>query len=293
MHLKCGVPQGSVAGPLAFTLFSARLQAIIKSHGLECVIYADDSQLYLSFSPKDRKLAIKKIEACIADIRAWCHLNKLVLNDSKTELVYFTSKFTATSWSPSIKIGDTVVHPSKQARNLGVIMDSNLDMQSHVSNLCKSAMFGIRKIGQLCQYLPQDATLKLVHAFVTSKLDSCNSLLYGLSDQEINKVQRVQNTAARLVLRIRRHQHITPALQKLHWLPVRQRISYKIMLLTYKALHGTAPEFISDLIQEYVPARALRSSSQSLLVVPRSSMKTYGDRFKCSSSREPMEQSSR
>ena len=147
-----------------------------------------------------------------------------------------------------------------------------------MSAIFKSAMFGIRKIGQLRQYLPQDATLKLVHAFVTSKLDSCNSLLYGLSDQEINKVQRVQNTAARLVLRIPRHQHITPALQKLHWLPVRQRISYKIMLLTYKALHGTAPEFISDLIQEYVPGRALRSSSQSLLVVPKSSMKTYGER---------------
>ena len=91
--LDCGVPQGSVAGPLAFTLFSAPLQDIIESHGVNSVIYADDTQLFVTFPPKDRLQAIKKIEACIADIRSWCQLNKLVLNDSKTELIYRSSKF--------------------------------------------------------------------------------------------------------------------------------------------------------------------------------------------------------
>ena len=139
-------------------------------------------------------------------------------------------------------------------------------------------MMGIYKIGKLRRYLSKDATVKLIHAFVTSKLDSCNSLLYGLPECDIVKVQRVQNTAARLVLRIPRHDHITPALEELHWLPVRQRIAYKILLITYKALHGMAPGFIANLIQRYVPARALRSASACRLVVKKTSTKTYGDR---------------
>ncbi len=113
---------------------------------------------------------------------------------------------------------------------------------------------------------------------MTSKLDSCNSLLYGLPECDIVKVQRVQNTAARLVLRIPRHEHITPALVELHWLPVRQRIVYKILLITYKALHDMAPEFITNLIQRYVPTRSLRSASACRLVVKRTLTKTYGDR---------------
>ena len=157
-------------------------------------------------------------------------------------------------------------------------MDPLLDMQSNIDNLCRGAMFGIYKIGQLRRYLSKEATLKLVHAFVTSKLDSCNSLLYGLPECHIVKVQRVQNAAARLVLRVPRHEHITPALEELHWLPVRQRIAYKILLITYKALHGTAPGFISNLIQRYAPARILRSNSASRLVVSKTSTKTYGDR---------------
>ncbi len=278
VELNCGVPQGSVAGPLAFTLFSAPLQAIIESHNIQCVFYADDSQMYLPFKPEDRHQAVKRIETCIADIRSWCNSNKLVLNDSKTELVQFSSKFIKSSATSSIKIGDTEIQASQQVRNLCVIMDSTLSMDLHVNNMCKAAMFGIRKIGKLRHYLTQDATVKLIHAFVTSKLDSCNSLLFGLSEQDISKLQRVQNTAARLALRLSRHERITPALEELHWLPIQQRVSYKLLLLTYKVLHGMAPEFISDLVQVYAPTRVLRSSSESRLKVPRSSTKFYGDR---------------
>ena len=139
-------------------------------------------------------------------------------------------------------------------------------------------MIGIRKIGQIRHYLSHDITVKLVHAFVTSRLDSCNSLLFGLPEREMMKVQRVQNTAARLVLRIRRQDHITPALEDLHWLPVCQRVVYKILLLTYKSLHDSAPVFVCDIIHRYVPSRSLRSASESRLVLPNSSLKSYGDR---------------
>ena len=236
VDLNCGVPQGSVADPLIFTLFSAPLQDIIESHGLQSVVYADDTQIYFTFPPKDRLLAVQKIESCVADIRSWCQRNWLVLNDGKTELMYITSKFirNRTEWKPAIKIGNAIIQPSPLARNLGVIMDSSLNMSSHVNNVCKSAMFGIRNIGQIRQYLTQDSTAKLIHAFVTSKLDSCNSLLFGLMDRDVMKVQRVQNTAARLVLRVISTWNITPALESLHWLPIQQRAVYKILLITFK-----------------------------------------------------------
>ncbi|XP_072039525.1 uncharacterized protein [Amphiura filiformis] len=205
------------------------------AHGVQSVVYADDTQLYLTFQPQDRDMAVRKLEACISDIRSWCKVNKLVLNDSKTELVHLYSKFKNTSWTPSMTIGDFTIRPSPQARNLGVSMDSVLSMSSHVDNLCKSALLGIRKIGRIRQYLTRKSTTKLVHAFVTSKLDTCNSLLYGLPDREIAKVQKVQNVAARLVLRISRHEHVTPALEELHWLPIKQRVAYKIMLVTYNS----------------------------------------------------------
>ena len=157
-------------------------------------------------------------------------------------------------------------------------MDSSLSMTVHVNNVCQSALFGIRKIGQIRQYLTQKSTARLVHAYVTSKLDSCNSLLFGLPDRELMKVQRVQNIAARLVLRVSRREHITPVLESLHWLPIEQRTVYKILLITFKALKGMAPIFISDMLALYKPTRVLRSSSDCRLNVVNCSTNFYGKR---------------
>ena len=277
--LDCSVPQGSVTGPIDFIMFSAPLQDIIVAHGVQFVVYADDTQLYLTFESRDRDVALKKIERCIVDIRSWCSSNRLVLNDKKTEFIYFSSHFSNTSWQPTITIGNSVIQPSSHVRNLGITMDCSLRMITHVNNVCKAALCAIRKIGQIRQYLDQVSTCRLVHAFVTSRLDSCNSLLFGLPDREISKIQHVQNTAARLVLLVPRRDHITPVLRKLHWLPIKQRSAFKILLITFKALHGMAPVFISDLIQKHAPPRALRSSSEvRLRPTVRSSTKFYGDR---------------
>jgi hypothetical protein len=278
IELKCGIPQGSVAGPITFILFSAPIQDIVAAHGIRCVVYADDTQLLTTFTHEDRESALRKMEACIADIRSWCKENKLALNDSKTEFMHFSSKFIESSWSPELKIGDSVIRPSKKVRNLGAIMDPHMEMSQHVTSVCRGALAGIRRIGQIRHYLDPASTTRLVHAFVTSKLDACNSLIFGLHDNDISKLQRVQNTAARLVLRAPRRNHITPLLGSLHWLPVKLRAIYKILLLTYKAIHSVSPVFIMDLIHVRVPSRSLRSSSECRLTVPRTRTKTYGDR---------------
>ncbi|XP_072048919.1 uncharacterized protein [Amphiura filiformis] len=181
--------------------------------------------------------------------------------------------------SPFLVIGDSVISPSSCARNLGAIFDSNLCMKDHIDSICRSAMAAIRKIGQIRHFIDDETAAKLVHAFVTSRLDSCNALVYGLPDSFITKLQLIQNTAARLVARTPRSQHITPVLQSLHWLPIKKRAAYKILLMTYKALNQLAPQYISDIVTYYKPVRNLRSSNKlSLTVTSRPSTKFYGER---------------
>ena len=144
-------------------------------------------------------------------------------------------------------------------------------------NTCKTAFYHLRNIAKIRNCLSQDNAETLVHAFISSKLDFCNALLHDLPQSVIDRLQHVKNCAARLVTRTWSSEQITPVLRRLHWLPVRQRITNKTQLLTYKALNGIAPKYIADLLQPYTPTRQLRSSSKNLLVTPKSNLKFYGD----------------
>ena len=123
-----------------------------------------------------------------------------------------------------------------------------------------------------------EATKTLVHLFVTSRLDGNNSLLYGVPQRNPQKLQMLQNAAARLVTRAPRRCHTSQILQDLHWLTVENRIKFKLLLLTYKALNDSSPSYITDLLSPYVSARNLRSSERHLLQVPRTSTHSYGER---------------
>jgi hypothetical protein len=147
-----------------------------------------------------------------------------------------------------------------------------------VTAVCKSAYYQLHNIGSIRKYLSRDVAAQLIHSFVTSRLDYCNSLLYGISDKSLKRLRKVQNTAARIVTLSRKYDHITPVLKTLHWLPVHLRIDFKILLLKYKVVNGVAPAYLCELLVPYVPARSLRSSSVILLVVPKTRTTTYGDR---------------
>ena len=128
------------------------------------------------------------------------------------------------------------------------------------------------------KYLSKEACKTLIHAFVSSRIDYGNSLFYGLRKSLISRLQHMQNTAARIVTQSRRYDHITPVLYDLHWLPVCWRIKYKISLLTFKALHGTGPGYIKDLLVPYVPSRTLRSGKGHMLKIHKTKLVSCGDR---------------
>ena len=151
-------------------------------------------------------------------------------------------------------------------------------MESQVNHVFKISYLELRRLAHLRPYLNMDSMKKLVSAFVLSRLDYCNTLFAGLSNDTITKLQRIQNNAARLVLKKPKRHHLSPLLKDLHWLPIKARIDYKVALLCFKCLNNKAPAYIKDLIVPYTPARMLRSSSSNLLSTPRVSSKKYGER---------------
>ena len=118
----------------------------------------------------------------------------------------------------------------------------------------------------------------VVHAFITSKLDHCNSLYFGLPKYQVKRLQQLQNTAARFVTKAGKYDHIIPLLVELHWLPVSYRIVFKLLLLVYKILNGLCPSYLSNFVQYQTATRSLRSNSQELLIQPMAKTKSYGDR---------------
>ena len=148
-----------------------------------------------------------------------------------------------------------------------ILFDKCFNFEEHIKSICKSSHYHIRNIAKIRKYIDEES----------AKLDSCNSLLYGLPQHLISRLQSIQNTAARVVTRTRKFDHITSVLKQLHW-PVRYRIVFKILLLVYKALNGTAPSYISELLKYHTSERKLRSSSQHLLATPKARLKTYGER---------------
>lgn len=178
----------------------------------------------------------------------------------------------------SIKVGDDQLHRSAQIKILGVTMDEQLNMSAHLTKVCRAAHYHLHNLRSIKKFLSNDACTTLVHALVFSQLDYCNALLYGLPAYQIEKLQKIQNAAARLLCNKSKFEHIRPTLKELHWLPVRYRILFKIAILTFKALVGQAPSYIRELIVQQETRYSLRSASTVTLVVPRTKQKTLGDR---------------
>jgi len=186
--------------------------------------------------------------------------------------------FKHVSLPQSITIQNQSVPVSTSVRNLGVFFDQFLTFEKHISHISKLCYLDIRRISAIRHLLTTNATKVLMCAFILPRLDYCNSLFTSIPNYLIDRLQKIQNHAARLIFQVSKRESAKPLLQSLHWLPIKQRIKYKLSCLSYACLDGSAPCYLSDLTRLYIPSRSLRSSSHNKFQVPRCNLKTGGER---------------
>ena len=188
----------------------------------------------------------------ISDVKAWATANMLKLNDSKTELMLVTSKRSKHlhNLPTSITIGNAQIPFKQSVKNLGFTLDCHLTMNAHVSNVARTCYFELRRLASIRRFLTSTATATLVSAFALSRIDYCCSLLFGSTHDVTSHLQRIQNYATRVILRLQKTSSITIHLESLHWLPVKVRSAYKIACLCYHCHSSTAPSYVTDMLHK-------------------------------------------
>ena len=282
-HINFSVPQGSILGPVLYSVYASPLEDVIDQFDSSVIGYADDHGIYDSFkpSPDQEILTISKLEACLSEVHQWMNSNKLKLNPTKTEFIMFGSRQQLKKCTlDSIYVSGESVGKAPSIKYLGVHLDESLSFAQQITAKCKAALYNLTRIKSIRKYLDIDSCKTLMSSLVLAHLDYANILYYGLPDRDIHKLQRVQNMAAKVVLKRKKYDSATDCLKTLHWLPVRSRIMYKVAVYVFKCLHNTAPLYLSEMIHIKTWQRPLRSADRAgtILHVPFSKNKTFLDR---------------
>ncbi len=193
---------------------------ILREHGIEFYVYADDHQLYLVFQSIDQAgadVAVNKIQRCKIEVKQWIVLNMLKLNDDKIEFIVIGTRQQRSKIDiPHINTNGIDIAPTSTVRNLGVMFDSEMNMKGHVSSINRSAYPQLKNLRAIKPFLDMEAANIASHAFVSFHLDAGNSIFHGIALGQLQCIQRTQNTATRIITNTRRYKHIIPVLRQLH-----------------------------------------------------------------------------
>jgi len=282
------VPQGSVLGPVLFLLYVVEVIQLVKDRGFCPHAFADNLQVYGHALPTDSNKLLGLLVACIERVQAWMASNRLLLNSTKTEFIWLGSiRQLQTCPSAPLYVSSASILPSQRVRDLGVILDSDLTLTTHVSHIVSVCYFHVRQLSLIRRSLMADTAHVMVHALIHSRLYYYNGVLSGLPAGQIARLQGVLRSAARLVLSLPSCVPVSAAMHDtLHGLDFPQRITYELALLVYKCLHGLAPEYLTRacvLLSTLSDRPHLRSSDDNKLFVPRAFTASMGPWAFCSS----------
>jgi len=283
--LHAGVPQGSVLGPLLFAVYCSPVGDIIAQHGVQYHQYADDTQLHIAMRANNSAAGLSVLADCSSDVRLWYLQNSLQLNADKSESLIVGTAALLKQAAPdvsSVTVAGVDLPVAEQMKVLGVTLDRRLTFDKHATAVARACNYHAQAIRHVRPLLTPELAQTLACSLILSRIDYCNALLHGAPTGTIKKLQRVQNNTARIVLQMPRRSDAQPLLRQLHWLPVEQRITYKVATLTFKIRRSATPAYLSRHILARDCTRTLRSSGTPLLTQPLTRTGFARRSFRCS-----------
>jgi hypothetical protein len=231
-----GLPQGSVLGPLLYILFTADVESLLTSCSLMSHSYADDVQSYTHCSAYQAASAVRSMSCATDSLSAWMSSNRLRLNPAKTQYIWLGTRQQLEKLDlESLSAEFPTFTFSTSVRNLGVILDQDLSFTKHITALTRSCYYQLRQLRVVTRSLSSSSASTLVHAFILNRLDYCSSLYCGLPQIRLHPLEGVFRAAARLIGGVPKFGHISAFMRDvLHWLPVQQRINYRVSSIVWQ-----------------------------------------------------------
>lgn len=252
-NLDEGVPQGGILSPIAYIIYGAGIIKILEHHKVEHEAYADDNQLYLSFTLENFTFIVDKVNMIMNEIKQWTLNMFLKLNQAKTQIIIFGRNHNIQilkQLHPNIILLNETNVINKKVTSLGFILDNTLTLEPQINNIVKNCSYYLFKLWKIRKYLTIKTTRILTTSLIFSRIDMFLPLYFNLPHYLIRKLQIIQNNCIRLIFNIpkNRHHHITPYLHKLNWLPIKAKIEMNSIIIAHKTYHKSNPKYLKQLL---------------------------------------------